>query len=370
MRGFYFIIFFSIFFWGCDWFSGEAVDVKGESFCEIDEFIEDNTIPETEENLKGCGNSILEPGEQCDDGNLIDGDGCDSDCSFSCTEDRDCNDDDICNGNEVCEIEKHVCRGGVNLPEGTPCNDGFFCTAEDYCDGRGRCAGSGNPCADNFECTINEMCDEGNDSCFYDIADGSCFIDGMCYRDGDVSQDNPCLYCNPSISRDSWTPLSDASPCPGGICCSGMCFSTGTGIGCCSDSDCPQPSCSGTPTPCSDFTEQVACENQQGCEWISSGMCEGIINCFHLPLLRPCLDCNCQPLGSECTGGTIDCSQFLSQSQCTHCRSCNWVLSEYCIGSPLPCDSFSDSLSCGNQVGCSWLSYRCINHICEISDMP
>src|SRR5690242_7800335 len=30
-----------------------------------------------------CGDTILDVGEQCDDGNLIDGDGCDSNCSFT-----------------------------------------------------------------------------------------------------------------------------------------------------------------------------------------------------------------------------------------------------------------------------------------------
>ncbi len=29
-----------------------------------------------------CGNGILEPGEQCDDGNLINGDGCHSNCTY------------------------------------------------------------------------------------------------------------------------------------------------------------------------------------------------------------------------------------------------------------------------------------------------
>jgi len=32
-----------------------------------------------------CGNGILEPGEQCDDGNLIDGDGCSSICTIEPT---------------------------------------------------------------------------------------------------------------------------------------------------------------------------------------------------------------------------------------------------------------------------------------------
>ena len=30
-----------------------------------------------------CGDGVLGPGEECDDGNLIDGDGCQSDCSIT-----------------------------------------------------------------------------------------------------------------------------------------------------------------------------------------------------------------------------------------------------------------------------------------------
>ncbi|HWU87652.1 MAG TPA: DUF4215 domain-containing protein, partial [Kofleriaceae bacterium] len=33
--------------------------------------------------LRACGNGVREPSEACDDGNLIDGDGCDSDCTVS-----------------------------------------------------------------------------------------------------------------------------------------------------------------------------------------------------------------------------------------------------------------------------------------------
>lgn len=31
-----------------------------------------------------CGNKIVEPGEECDDGNFIDGDGCSSVCRVEC----------------------------------------------------------------------------------------------------------------------------------------------------------------------------------------------------------------------------------------------------------------------------------------------
>lgn len=31
-----------------------------------------------------CGNGIVEPGEECDDGNLVNGDGCDNECQYEC----------------------------------------------------------------------------------------------------------------------------------------------------------------------------------------------------------------------------------------------------------------------------------------------
>ena len=31
-----------------------------------------------------CGNGKLDPGEECDDGNTVDGDGCMSDCKYGC----------------------------------------------------------------------------------------------------------------------------------------------------------------------------------------------------------------------------------------------------------------------------------------------
>lgn len=63
---------------------------------------------------EGCGDGILD-GEECDDGNLLDNDGCDANCTFSCTADIDCDDGDVCTGAETCDLVEHVCVTGTPL---------------------------------------------------------------------------------------------------------------------------------------------------------------------------------------------------------------------------------------------------------------
>lgn len=99
-----------------------------------------------------CGNSIIEPGEQCDDGNLSDEDGCLASCV-----DASCGDSFINMGVEACD-------DGVN--------DGSYggCAAN--------CAALGPYCGDT-EINGPEACDDGNG----DLADGcmdNCAVPESC----------------------------------------------------------------------------------------------------------------------------------------------------------------------------------------------
>jgi len=78
---------------------------------------------------KGCGNKIKEGTEECDDGNKIDGDGCNNDCTLSCHGDTDCDDKDKCTGVETCDPVKHACVAGTPLK----CDDSLTCNT-DSCD--------------------------------------------------------------------------------------------------------------------------------------------------------------------------------------------------------------------------------------------
>jgi cysteine-rich repeat protein len=78
-----------------------------------------------------CGNAVKDTGEECDDGNTKDNDGCNNDCKFSCHADADCDDSDVCTGKETCKIEatKQTCLKGTALN----CDDSKACTT-DACD--------------------------------------------------------------------------------------------------------------------------------------------------------------------------------------------------------------------------------------------
>jgi cysteine-rich repeat protein len=90
-----------------------------------------------------CGNGgPLDPGEACDDGNAVDCDGCDNDCTLSstcgngttCTAFEDCDDGNPNNGDccsSTCDFEIG----------GSSCSDQDACTVDDSCDGAGVCDG-------------------------------------------------------------------------------------------------------------------------------------------------------------------------------------------------------------------------------------
>jgi len=130
-----------------------------------------------------CGNGVVEPGEQCDDGNTLDGDCCSSTCQFDpagapCTGTNVCLTATTCNGAGVC---------GGGTPTLSACNDGNVCTVADTCF-NGACVGVPNTCDDANVCTtdfctpptvgcghLNNAlaCDDGNAATVGDSCSGS-----------------------------------------------------------------------------------------------------------------------------------------------------------------------------------------------------
>jgi cysteine-rich repeat protein len=74
-----------------------------------------------------CGDGLLDPGEDCDDGNNDNGD-C---CSASCLAEPDggsCDDGEVCTSGDQCA--SGVCAGSP-VVDGSPCDDGSQCTDDD-----------------------------------------------------------------------------------------------------------------------------------------------------------------------------------------------------------------------------------------------
>ena len=86
-----------------------------------------------------CGDGILDVGEDCDDGNNVNGD-C---CSGACLAEPDgggCDDDESCTSGDQCAAGACV---GTPVIDGTPCDDGSLCTT-DACQS-GACVGDPVP---------------------------------------------------------------------------------------------------------------------------------------------------------------------------------------------------------------------------------
>jgi cysteine-rich repeat protein len=96
--------------------------------------------------LTGCGNGIVTAGEACDDGNAVEGDGCDSNCTVS------------------------ACGNGV-VGGSEGCDDGNA-TDGDGCDSNCTTTGCGNGVV-----TAGEECDDGNTTAG-DGCDGACMTEG------------------------------------------------------------------------------------------------------------------------------------------------------------------------------------------------
>ncbi len=141
---------------------------------------------------KGCGNSVVETNESCDDGNTLDGDGCNSICMIEvgepCTTSTSC-------ASGLCEVNICVCAQDVDCAVGQVCNtmaalnacvmagcgNGVLETNEG-CDDGNTMAGDGCNviCAKELgqPCTVGTECGSGN--CDSEADECRCNIDADC----------------------------------------------------------------------------------------------------------------------------------------------------------------------------------------------
>lgn len=103
-----------------------------------------------------CSNGVVDLGEQCDDGNLSNGDCCSSSCQFESGTTVCRAPADSCDVADMCSGTSAVCPTDVKQPDGTSCADGQFCNGAEQCRG-GVCQSGVEPCL--------LLCDEPHDQC-------------------------------------------------------------------------------------------------------------------------------------------------------------------------------------------------------------
>ena len=141
-------------------FAPKATLRLGKSFHGNGRFIADHIVGGRRANLRHpmCGNGRVELGEQCDDGNVVDCDG----CSASCQIER-CGDGTVCPG-EACDDGNDTACDGCTACHLDTCGDHVLCPGES-CDTAAGCAAcptcAASICGDGIVCP-GEECDDGN----------------------------------------------------------------------------------------------------------------------------------------------------------------------------------------------------------------
>lgn len=267
-----------------------------------------------------CGNKVVDQGEECDDGNTVDGDGCDQNCKHSCDptdHTRDCTPSNPCLAKLTCDTTTWTCPAESNRQNGTYCSTTTVA--------QGNCiSGACVPpvCGDGIVAQNGlEVCDDGNlnpkdgckPDCSYTCTTSTAVSDctsttpplllvptcnkvictnNMCSYTADTSQTN----CNTSGGSGTCT-SGNPSACTTGVCGNGI-LDQGE--------ECDLGSGNGPGTGC-ELTCQYSCHSNADCD--DQDPCNGTETCQISGTLgtpQACIIPNqIQPDGTACGTGRI-----------------------------------------------------------------
>jgi cysteine-rich repeat protein len=328
-----------------------------------------------------CGDGVLSAGEDCDDGNDIAGDCCDSFCHLE-DDGMPCEDWDPCTAGGSCEggicmafpllcteespCAIYECDSGLGkcLPnptgfDGLACDDGDVCTLADVCQA-GQCQGvtlictTTNPCAtytcvselggctpqpeafDGLACTDDDPC-TASDTCKNAICAGDplhCDDLNPCTQDSCKSSDGTCNFQSGAMEGsecDDENPCTEADSCQQGIC-------VGAPILCDDDNPCTVDSCDVQSGACAQDLNTLhgtACPHPDLClgdTFCDMGTCTGSLKVCDDA--NPCTMDSCDAQSGECVHETeaVDGTPCDDGLYCTQQDSC---LVGQCVGGPL-----------------------------------
>ncbi len=229
-----------------------------------------------------CGNSIPDPGEECDDGNDIDTDGCRNDCTLGF-----CG-DDIVDLGEQCDGDNFFCHGGTCL-QTCECDNECATNAEcgaDLCLSE-RCV---TACAKRSDCDAEELCiapfvTEGGDlqvGCSPAYS-GEALVGERC-ETGEACESFSCYEPTGECSEFCSVLAGGDEECPGGACLEVV---PGTDYGLCA-------------TTCG---SEADCDDDQYCQLVADSSEDEYDGACGLPF-------GGGDLGETCATGT-DCNTYL-----------------------------------------------------------
>lgn len=264
-----------------------------------------------------CGDGIVGPEEQCDDGEDNDATTCG--CTSSCM---------------------------YPAADLVLCDDGVFCTSRDRCDGSGSCAGTRATCAPGGSAPF---CDEGNGECDECQTTADCDNNGLvcdgvetCDASGTCQSSSPIVCGANEVCGEP----SGACVCAtgfvrdgtGGPCVPRECTNDG---GCDDGNVCTDDSCSGGLCENVPATGR-SCDNSLFCDGV--GACDAAGTCV-------------EP-GSPCSGSQPICDE--SNNRCVECSG-----NSNCTGDQL-CETTSGTcVQCLAVTDCPVPQNDCMNRVCS-----